>query len=48
MESLLHSTDDRGNNMVTYAAEGGNADVVQLVIDKYKLDPAARGAVSVY
>ena len=48
MESLLHSTDDRGNNMVHIAAEGGHADVVQLVIDKYKLDPAAHDKVSVY
>ena len=48
MESLLHSTDDHGNNMVNYAAERGHADVVKLVVDQYKLDPAARDVVSEY
>ena len=48
MDSLLYETDKKGFNMVHRAAQGGHADVVQLVIDKYKLDPAARDVVSVY
>ena len=48
MESLLHSTDDRGYNMVTWAAERRHADVVKLVVGDYNLDPAARDKVSVY
>ena len=48
MESLLHSTDDYGYNMVTWAAREGHADVVKLVVEHYKLDPAARDVVSVY
>ena len=48
MESLLHSPDDDGCTMAHWAAEGGHADVVQLVIDKYKLDSTARDVVSVY
>ena len=48
MESLLHSTTDFGYNMVTWAAQGGHADVVKLVVEHYNLDPAARDKVSVY
>ena len=48
MESLLHKTDRDGSNMVHRAAQGGHADVVRLVIDKYKLDSVARDVVSVY
>ena len=48
MESLLHSTTDLGYNMVHCAAQEGDADVVKLVVEHYKLDPAARDKVSVY
>ena len=48
MQSLLHETDQNGFNMLHFAAERGHADVVQLVVDNYKLDPAARDKVSVY
>ena len=48
MESMLHSTTDFGYNMVHWAAQEGHADVVKLVVEDYKLDPAARDKVSVY
>ena len=48
MESLLHSPDDDGYTMAHWAAEGGHADVVKLVVEQYMLDPAARDMVSVY
>ena len=48
MKSLLHSPDDDGYTMAHWAAEGGHADVVKLVVEQYKLDPAARDVVSVY
>ena len=48
MESLLHSSDDYGCTMAHWAAEGGHADVVKLVVEHYNLDPAARDVVSVY
>ena len=48
MESLLHETDQNGFNMLHFAAHGGHADVVRLVVDNYKLDPAAHDKVSVY
>ena len=48
MESLLHSTTDKGYNMVTWAAQEGHADVVKLVVGDYKLNPAARDKVSVF
>ena len=48
MESLLHETDESGYNMLHLAAVKGHADVVRLVIDKYKLDSTARDVVSVY
>ena len=48
MESLLHETDKSGFTMVHHAAQGRHADVVRLVIDKYKLDSTAPDVVSVY
>ena len=48
MESLLHSTTDYGYNMVHWAAQGGHADVVKLVVEQYNLDPAACDKVSAY
>ena len=48
MESMLHSTDDYGYNMVHWAAQVGHADVVKLVVGDYNLDPVARDMVSVY
>ena len=48
MGSMLHSTDDHGYNMVTWAAQEGHADVVKLVVEHSKLDPATRDQVSVY
>ena len=48
IQSLLHETDQDGNNMLHFAAEGGHADVVRLAVEEYRLDPAARDKVSVY
>ena len=48
IESMLHSTDVHGYNMVHWAAKEGHADVVKLVVEHYKLDSAARDKVSVY
>ena len=48
MESLLHEIDKNGSNMVHRAAQGGHADVIRFVIDKYKLDSTTRDVVSVY
>ena len=48
MESLLHSSDNDGYNMIHCAAQFGHADVVKFVIEEYKLDPTARDKVSVY
>ena len=48
MESMLHSSDDYGYNMVTWAAQEGHADVVKLVVEHYNLDPATRDKVSAY
>ena len=48
MESLLHSPDDDGYTMAHWAAGRGHVDVVKLVVEDYKLDPAARDKVSVY
>ena len=47
MESLLHSTDKQGQTMLHLAAEYGHAEVLQLGIDEFKLDPTARDVVSV-
>ena len=48
MESLLHETNQGGFNMLHHAAQEGHPDVVQLAVEEYKLDPAARDKVSVY
>ena len=48
MESLLHSTDDCGYNMIHYGAQEGHAGVVKHVVEHYNLDPGARDKVSVY
>ena len=48
MESQLHSTGNTGYSMLHWAAQYGHADVIQLVIDEYELDPTACDAVSVY
>ena len=48
MESLLHSSNDNGHNMVHCAAQEGHADVVECVIEEYQLDPSSRDKVSVY
>ena len=48
MESLLHEIDKNRSNMVHRTVQGGHADVIRLVIDKYKLDSTARDVVSVY
>ena len=45
MESLHHSTDNDGASMLHLAARNGHAEVVQLAIDEYKLDPTARSKV---
>ena len=45
MESLLHSTDIYGDTMLHCAAEAGQAEMVQLAIDDYKLDPTAHTKV---
>ena len=47
MESLLHSTDHDGYNIIHWATVYGRADVVRSVIDEYKINPAARTKVSV-
>ena len=47
MESLHHSTDNDGFTMLHWAAWNGHAEVVQLAIDEYKLDPTARTKVCV-
>ena len=45
MQSLLHSTDNLGFTMLHFAAQEGHAEVVQLLIDEYKLNPTARTKV---
>ena len=44
-QSLLHSTDNHGFTMLHFAAKEGHAEVVQLLIDEYKLNPTARTKV---
>ena len=41
MESLLHSTSNLGSTMLHLAAQEGHAEVVQLLINDYNLDPTA-------
>ena len=45
MESLLHSTENSGYTMLHFAAHKGPAEVVQLLIDEFKLDPSAHTKV---
>ena len=45
MQSLLHSTDNHGYTMLHFAARKGHAEVVQLLINDYNLDPTARTKV---
>ena len=48
MKSLLHSSEHHGATMIHCAAQFGHADVVECVIEEYKLDPTTRDKVSVY
>ena len=48
MRCQLNSTDIGGYTLLHCAAQGGHPEVVQLLIDRYKLDPTARDVVSVY
>ena len=41
MQSLLHSTGNAGFTMLHCAAQEGHAEVVQLLINEYKLNPTA-------
>ena len=45
MESLLHSTENSGYTMLHFAAQEGHAEVVQLLINEYKLNPTAHNKV---
>ena len=45
MQSLLHSTDNLGYTMLHFAAQAGHAEVVQRLIDEYKLDRTAHTKV---
>ncbi len=45
MASLLHDTDSLGFTMLHMAAQEGHAEVVQLLIDEYELNPTARNKV---
>ena len=45
MQPLLHSTDSLGFTMLHFAARKGHAEVVQLLINDYNLDPTARTKV---
>ena len=47
MGPLLHISANDGFTMLHLAAENGHAEVVQLAIDEYKLDPTARTKVCV-
>ena len=46
MESLLHSTDHKGNTLLHLAAQEGHANVVKLLLEEYSFDPNAHGIVS--
>ena len=48
MQSLLYNTTNTGSSMLHLAAKAGHAEVVQLVIDEYKLNPTAYDKVSEY
>ena len=45
MQSLLHSTDNLGFTMLHFAAHKGRAEMLQLLINDYNLDPTARTKV---
>ena len=45
IQSLLHDTENLGFNMLHCAAQEGHAEVVQLLIDEYELNPTARTKV---
>ena len=45
MQSVLHSTNNLGFTMLHLAAQVGHAEVVQLLIDEYELNPTARTKV---
>ncbi len=45
MESLLHSIDNLGCTMLHFAAQESHAEVIQLLIDEYELNPSARTKV---
>ena len=45
MESLLHETENLGFTMLHCAAHEGHAELVQLLIDEYRLDATARTKV---
>ena len=45
MQSLLHDTENLGFTMLHCAAREGHAEVVQLLIDEYELNPTARTKV---
>ena len=47
MESLLHSTTNLGFTMLHIAAQEGQAEVVRIAIDDYKLDPNSHDKVCV-
>ena len=46
MAPLLHSTDHDGWTMLHFAAQEGHAEVVQILIKEYNLDPSAHDKVS--
>ena len=48
MESFLHTTTNTGSSMLHLAAKAGHAEVVQLVINDYKLDSTSSDKVSEY
>ena len=41
MASLLHSTDHQGFTMLHWAAQGGHAELVRVILEEYKLEPTA-------
>ena len=45
MQSLLHSTDNLRFTMLHFAAQEGHAEVVQVLIDEYKLNSTTRSKV---
>ena len=45
IHSLLHSTTNLGFTLLHCAAQEGHAELVQLLIDEYELNPTARTKV---